>query len=641
MKRNRERMLKRVLHDWVKPGLEHSLYHVARLELGLKETPGAIEHPWKLCVDGTSTQPVTWPSGTPISEVFHRFNDTLLLLGEPGSGKTTLLLELARDLITEAKQHHEKPVPVIFNLSSWAVQRLPLAEWLADELHRQFGVNKNTTRFLIKNHDVLPLLDGLDEVAREYREACVEAINTFRTEHGLLPLALCSRAEEYGALAKKLHLPAAVTIQPLEFEQVDRYLAQAGAPLERVRKLITEDQTLQDLLDTPLMLSIMQLAFSGSKDAAKALETGTLEERRKNLFNTYIERMFTRRDSTSYTPEQTIAWLSRLARSMKERDQSLFYLEQLQPSLLPNNLKIMHKIVSPITSGIFVGVLVGTISWLINMPVLSLLGFGMGFGLSVGLYRGLLTTGNIKLAEGNLEPWRWLKTLNLLNFFKNFLFVLLISALGGVFGGQFGGILSAMLIVLIFWLMKNNTIFQEMSERMVPNEGIYRSLKNALFVGLAFGMTCGLGSGLLLYELYNLLFQSELNVERLRNIILMVGMNYGIGFGIFGGMIFGGYACIQHGVLRLLLWLNGFAPLRYVRFLDHAAALLFLRKAGGGYIFVHRMIMEHFAELKPLAVLHAKQNNPEPIDALRAARRGDAAITSSVENLLNDLPAKD
>jgi hypothetical protein len=40
--RNRKRMLESVLHEWVKPGLERSLYHIAHRELGLKETPDAI-----------------------------------------------------------------------------------------------------------------------------------------------------------------------------------------------------------------------------------------------------------------------------------------------------------------------------------------------------------------------------------------------------------------------------------------------------------------------------------------------------------------------------------------------------------------------------------------------------------------------
>jgi hypothetical protein len=58
----------------------------------------------------------------------------------------------------------------------------------------------------------------------------------------------------------------------------------------------------------------------------------------------------------------------------------------------------------------------------------------------------------------------------------------------------------------------------------------------------------------------------------------------------------GGLFSLRHFVLRLSLRMNGLAPLHYVRFLDHAVERLFLRK-GGGYIFIHRVVMEHFASL--------------------------------------------
>ena len=64
-------------------------------------------------------------------------------------------------------------------------------------------------------------------------------------------------------------------------------------------------------------------------------------------------------------------------------------------------------------------------------------------------------------------------------------------------------------------------------------------------------------------------------------------------------MRYGGRACIQHLVLRIMLWRNGSAPLNYVRFLDCAAERIFLRKVGGGYIFVHRLLLEYFASLEP------------------------------------------
>jgi hypothetical protein len=63
------------------------------------------------------------------------------------------------------------------------------------------------------------------------------------------------------------------------------------------------------------------------------------------------------------------------------------------------------------------------------------------------------------------------------------------------------------------------------------------------------------------------------------------------------GLYTGGRACLQHVVLRRLLVQNGSAPWHYVAFLDYAAERLFLRKVGGGYIFIHRLLQEYFASL--------------------------------------------
>jgi TIR domain len=42
---------------------------------------------------------------------------------------------------------------------------------------------------------------------------------------------------------------------------------------------------------------------------------------------------------------------------------------------------------------------------------------------------------------------------------------------------------------------------------------------------------------------------------------------------------------------------NGYMPRRLHRFLDHCTKLVFLRKVGGGYIFIHRLLLEHFAAM--------------------------------------------
>jgi len=66
------------------------------------------------------------PAGTSITEVYDGAGGALLILGEPGAGKTTLLLALARDLLIRAQADEREPIPVVFNLSSWAQKRAPL-----------------------------------------------------------------------------------------------------------------------------------------------------------------------------------------------------------------------------------------------------------------------------------------------------------------------------------------------------------------------------------------------------------------------------------------------------------------------------------------------------------------------------------
>jgi hypothetical protein len=65
--------------------------------------------------------------------------------------------------------------------------------------------------------------------------------------------------------------------------------------------------------------------------------------------------------------------------------------------------------------------------------------------------------------------------------------------------------------------------------------------------------------------------------------------------GLLAGFKYGGRTCLQHLVLRLSLRYYDCMPLRYVDFLNYSAERLFLRRVGGGYIFIHRLLQEYFA----------------------------------------------
>ncbi len=223
-----------------------------------------------------------------------------MILGEPGSGKTTLLLELTRTLLERAGQDEAHPIPVVFPLSSWATKRQPLTTWLASELHSRYQVPLPLATSWIETDQVLPLLDGLDEVAATHRAACVEAINSYRQAHGLIPTVVCSRQTDYLALSTHLLLRTAVVVQPLTPEQIESYLTNGGERLEALRQILHKDAELRTFANTPLMLNVLTATYQGTT-SQEIIATGSLGKKQDQIFASYVQRMLIRR-----TPNKSI-----------------------------------------------------------------------------------------------------------------------------------------------------------------------------------------------------------------------------------------------------------------------------------------------------------------------------------------------
>jgi len=66
---------------------------------------------------------------------------------------------------------------------------------------------------------------------------------------------------------------------------------------------------------------------------------------------------------------------------------------------------------------------------------------------------------------------------------------------------------------------------------------------------------------------------------------------------LLGVLLGGGLAYVLHYCLRLFLYYRGHTPWRYHRFLDCASEHILLHKVGGGYIFIHRLLLEYFVSL--------------------------------------------
>jgi hypothetical protein len=521
---NRLRLLKRVYTIWIEGLLERSLHQASLIALDLQEQPDALANPWHLEVQESNRPPHPLPTGTSIVQVYDESDGELLLLGEPGAGKTTLLLELARTLLKRAEADEHERLPVVFSLSSWAEKRPQLSDWLIEELRTKYEIPRTVGEAWIATDQILPLLDGLDEVAEGARPDCVRAINSYyqsRLEKGPTPLVVCCRSKEYRNLPTSVALYRAVSIRPLTDDQIERYLQSAKGQLQELWHALQQDPELYELVRWPLMLSIFTLAYQGAARADLPTE-GTPQAQQRQVFASYVKRMLQRREGSKRSSlEQTRRWLTFVAAGMQQHHQTVFYLECLQPDWLRGrDIRLLYRLSVGLFAGLVCGSLVGlvSVSGLVAAPFDPLI-LGLAYGLITELFFGW----------GQIRPKERL------------------------------------------------TLFDDRL-RFTPNQGIRRSVQNGLIFGLIFGLIVGaITAG-----------SSGLNF----------GLIFGLLFGLFSGLLFGLGAFFQHFALRFWLWRANSLPRNVAAFLDEAAERLLLRKVGGGYIFIHRLLLDYFASFE-------------------------------------------
>jgi eukaryotic-like serine/threonine-protein kinase len=132
-----------------------------------------------------------------------------------------------------------------------------------------------------------------------------------------------------------------------------------------------------------------------------------------------------------------------------------------------------------------------------------------------------------------------------------------------------------------------------------PNQGLKLSIRNAILI---FGLIAIFVSIFVAIYL-SFIFSMNLSVETIRRMSGFFGGFFGpaiIGplLGFFGILFYGGIFVIKHFTLRCLLSMCGYLPWNLARFLDYCVDLNFLQKVGGGYQFIHKYVMEHFAEIQ-------------------------------------------
>src|SRR5581483_6031752 len=447
LRNERQFLLNRVRKIWITDLLEKSLQHAVWIDLHLQERPDVLLNPWSLVVQELDQEPHILPSGTSILQAFVEADEELLILGEPGSGKTMVLLYVARMLLDMAERDERRRLPVVFNLSSWAKQRLPLEHWMLEEIVLRYKMPRKAAQAILNTHRIFPLLDGLDEVEAPARTACAQAILRFKEQSTEpLPCVICCRTEEYQALTTRLPLQSAVMLLPLSSDQIDIYLSSISGNLDALRETLHRDQELFELARRPLLLSLFAQAYQNHTPLDLSASIAP-EEYPRILFRQYVQQMLNRRARIQRaTKEHVQKWLTYFATQLYQR-QSIFEVEELQPSWLPESAQIWYIRAMILVYGLTFSLFGGGIFWLTYGIIFALLDhtpgkvvYGSTFGLLLGLMGGLiggLTFGLTFRQHRTIRPaevtsWFWIAAGKGLG----------IGLLGGLGAGLLGGLLA-------------------------------------------------------------------------------------------------------------------------------------------------------------------------------------------------------
>ena len=539
-----ENALLKLVENEVNRRLALSLYKSISIPLEKDSQPQQIEHPCRVEVKIGNKPRIHIPPDAGILEIFENpeFSGQLLILGKPGSGKTTVMLELAQSLLAKARQDVSEPIPILFNLETWANPNQSIPSWVIEELNAVYNIPRKVAKTYLAQKRLLPMLDGLDEVRAGLQANCIRAINQWLSgKNKPTSIVICSRQEEYNSHTEKLNLSGAIALKELTDEQIENFLNKIQRA--HLSILIKNDSNLDQLSRTPLLLNIIALTFDeSSAEELKAI--ASKEQTIDSLLESYVHRMFERKlkdlaykekDMPSLRKSQK--WLTFLAKQLQNSSKTDFLIEKIQPSQLERKWQkrryetiygliygtILHILVFYIYKGIFplpLGIeeyARGFIFSLISSGILALIYTVFGF------YK---PRKDIDLAESIVwSPEKVKETgRNILNTWMVFTLILNVGSYGltswqviivvlvGLFTRKFWNIILAInlfgaleetgLVNLLFSLivslpigllftflfsLNNGLGGSEIDVKRRPNQGIWKTLSNSWLIAAVYG----------------------------------------------------------------------------------------------------------------------------------------------------------
>ncbi|MBU2662736.1 NACHT domain-containing protein [Actinoplanes bogorensis] len=604
-------LLERMHRYWIQGVLERSFHQQARIELGLETTVDA-PHPWQVLAAEPEGEPRPVPPGTAMRTVFKDLDRTMLVLGAPGSGKTTMMLELLRDLLADAahrpdgENHALVILPVMLNLSSWTQRKEQLTEWIIAEVSERYQVPSRHVRGWLEAGELTLLLDGLDEVAEAHRESCVDAINEFRRDHGTTAIVVGCRSADYEELHGRLKLYGTLRLQPLTPDQVNDFLHRIGPGAADARAALAGDQELRELVVSPLMLSVLTLAFPGDGAHGESIGDGPGDAKTR-LFHAFVVAMLQRYPIATLSGHALLSSLVTLAGRLRANSQTIFTIDVIDKYWLPFGERKPLRVASWTCAAL--GILV------LGPTGYALLG---GAGLLIGVLAGLcfalpvnerLETWSLQYFQNRwlnrrekLDPWEWVFPFSALVLgFIDSPGTLVVAGIIGLTAAALIGLPSGsaaalgvavsvtVAVVATAWVSYSysHTLGQlkaRAGETELPSPKLWAALRIAPLVAVVIGL---LGAGVAWLPIA---LVTDLDPGRFALFAGVGGFTYAL-------TCLGFYAAVEQAMIRRVLRDHGLFVLPGLPALEHATRCLFLHRVGGGYLFTHQSLLDFFDDL--------------------------------------------
>ncbi|QQE65854.1 NACHT domain-containing protein [Leptolyngbya sp. BL0902] len=541
----------------------------------------------------------------------------LRIAGAAGLGKTTILVELADHLGQQAEVNDQAPVPVLLHLSAKVEAEDSGLAWLVGALWHKYGVDPNLAERWLVNGEVLPLLDGWDEITPSVQAAWAAWLQPWLALG--YPLVLAGQGDDLG-------FRTVLTLHPLPEDQLAAILGSLGQE-DWWRAVSCQPERLA-LVRNPLCLGLALLLQEQMPATAPTWPTSE-----ESLIDCFIDQQLRQMSAiqaplppplgrkpagrwsllpslaAAKPPHQWLPWLA------QQHPYDELWLEAMQPHLLQGSsqrwqYRLWGGLLFGLAGGSLFGVLIGPFSGLLAFAVITLM-------FVLVRSRDAINT--------NADLYPDLPTFLRFIAVRQINFIVLISTATGIgvlLSSQswigFGvGLLMGLVVGLAVRLMVllpsgllggliyglSQILGDEVALRQRPNHGIWVRLEHslgltALFLWLWIVLKAGVEE--VLPWIAPSLVPHRFPAMALATLILALVL----WATIFQNVLI----CVQHVALRLVLHRSGVMPWNLAQALETAQAAHLVQHLAGHYRFLHPQVRERLA-LKAVLEASPQSNN--------------------------------